>query len=250
MTKTPKVNQLQLKLLALALMTLDHIGGVMGRDNLGTLYQPLRAVGRIAFPIYCFLLVEGFFHTRSLQKYLGRLLLAACLSEVPFCLGLYRRFPASRSNVMLTLVLGLMTVAVLDRGKTIFDSGEGDSLLRQSLFQMAVVSVGMGAAFLLRTDYRGGGVLLIVLFYLFRGQLWAQLATMAPVMLVFYRPSELYALLALLPIALYSGEQGPRLKSRGAQWFFYLYYPLHLTVLVLLRSAVLHTPVTVFGKVV
>jgi hypothetical protein len=249
MTKTPKVTQLQLKLLALALMTLDHIGGVMGRKTLGTLYQPLRNVGRIAFPIYCFLLVEGFFHTRSLKKYLARLLLAFCLSEVPFCLELYRRFPASRSNVMLTLALGLMTVAALDRGKAFFDSKEGDSLLHRTLFQMAVVSAGMGAAFLFRTDYRGGGVLLIVLFYLFRGNPWAQLATMAPSMLVFYRPDELYALFALLPLALYDGERGPRLRSRGAQWFFYLYYPLHLTVLVLIRSAFFPVPLEVLGTV-
>lgn len=237
------LDQFSLKLLALVSMTVDHTAAVLGRPVVGEFYQPMRAFGRLAFPIYCFLLVEGYYHTRDVKKYLGRLLLAAPLSELPFDLGLYRRFPAQRSNVMLTLALGLLTVLALDRGrKRLGEREQTLALPVLTLLCFAVLSVGMGAAERLQTDYSRGGVLLIALFYLFRGELWALLVTVPPVLLIFYSPLELWGAFALLPIALYSGRPGRRPGGRAGQWFFYLYYPLHLSVLTLVRSLVLHVP--------
>lgn len=238
----------QLKLLALVTMTIDHAAAVLGAQTVGTYYQSMRAVGRLAFPIYCFLLVEGYFHTRDLKKYICRLGLVFCLSEVPFDLALYRRIPGPRSNVMLTLLLGLCTVLVLDRGRELLEQRDA-SPAAETVWCWAVISAGMGLAFYWQTDYRGGGVLLIVLFYLFRGEIWALLTTVPPVLLIFFSPTELWGALALLPIAQYSGEPGPRPGGKAGQWFFYLYYPLHLTVLALVRAAWFPVAVEVFGTV-
>lgn len=265
MNRRPTLSGLQLKLLALLTMTMDHAGAVLVR---GSLYRPLRDAGRLAFPIYCFLLVEGYLHTRDVKKYLGRLLFAFLLSELPFDAALYRSVPAPRRNVMLTLALGLVTVLVLDRvrgalwGRRPFPGREAlcrkqgpPPLWLELPLCFAVISAGMRAAFWLQTDYRGGGVLLIVLFFVFREQKEALLLTVPPLLLVFYTPMELWGTLALLPIALYDPQKGrtarraspqqPKSRrGRALQWFFYLYYPAHLTVLALLRDLLLHTPVT------
>lgn len=242
------LDQFSLKLLALFTMTLDHTAAVLGRESLGSLYRPLRDAGRLAFPIYCFLLVEGYCHTRDLRRYLGRLLLWSAVSEIPFDLGIYHRFPAQKSNVMLTLALGLLTILALDRGEErIRSRTDADSFWPRVLLCLGVIGGGMAAAGYLHTDYSQGGVLLISLFFLFRGELWALLAAIPPVLLIYYNPQELWGLAALLPISLYSGRQGPRPGGRAGQWFFYLYYPLHLSVLVLIRILILPAPTLWFG---
>ena len=114
---------------------------------------------------------------------------------------------------------------------------------------------GKGETLLLRGTLDESGVLLIVLFFVFREQKEALLLTVPPLLLVFYTPMELWGTLALLPIALYDPQKGrtdrraspqqPKSRrGRALQWFFYLYYPAHLTVLALLRDLLLHTPVT------
>ena len=245
------LNAFQLKLIALVTMTIDHTAGALGYDELGKFYRPMRNLGRMAFPIYCFLLVEGYLHTRNVNRYLWRLMIAFALSELPFDLALYRKLPAPKANVMITLLLGLLTVLLLDRSGAFPLRREEDSEqpMRPALCRFLVFA-GMGAAFLLQTDYRGGGVLLIVLFYLFRGQFWALWTMIPPVLLIFYNPYELWGACALLLVALYNGEPGPRPGGKAGQWFFYLYYPLHLGLLAVIRTVVFHVPMEVFGVLV
>ncbi len=124
-----------LKLIAMFSMLMDHIGAILLdrimiqhgamevidqqtfevflEANAGVYYtyQILRFVGRIAFPIFCFLLVQGFLHTRNLKKYLSRLFLFALISEIPFDLALPGRlFAWEYQNVYFTLFLGVLAL--------------------------------------------------------------------------------------------------------------------------------------------
>ena len=177
----------------------------------------LRMIGRLAFPIYCFLLAEGFVYTRSPLRYGARLAVFAAVSELPFNAAFFGglRHPGYQ-NVYFTLLLGLCAMALLRR----FDRGNG----RLSLRQLAGVAACALAAQLLHTDYGAMGVALIAVFYQFRSQP-ARRDTLAIVLTV----SELTAPLALLPIRAYNGQRGR--CARWESYAFYAFYPVHLTAL-------------------
>lgn len=220
------ISQEALKILACVTMLLDHIGAV---------YYPgsvLRDIGRISFPIFCFLLAEGYFHTHSRKRYALRLILSAMLAEVPFDLAFYGRIYWGHQNVMVTLFLGLLAVWAVQ--------GSSHGIVK------AVVAFGaILAAEYLQADYGGTGVLLILLFALTR-EMGNQTLIRTGVMLIlfggmssmvigrlgsFLITQQMLGVLSMIPIALYSGE-----KKTGSIWvqrFFYLFYPAHLLALVL-----------------
>jgi len=122
-----------LKYIACITMLIDHIGascieagllmpglesGAFSRSTLSSvplfqLDRLLRYVGRLAFPIFCFLLVEGFVHTHDVKRYIRRLLLFGLISEVPFDLAFFRTpFNPTNQNVYWTLALGVLAMAV------------------------------------------------------------------------------------------------------------------------------------------
>ena len=116
-----KVSGSTLKLVGLGAMVLDHFAlAVLARlmrlpggrpELLSRAYTLLKAVGRLGFPIFCFLLVEGFEKTRSRPKYLLRLALFALISEVPYDLAFSAKFlEFGRQNVYFTLFLGLLAL--------------------------------------------------------------------------------------------------------------------------------------------
>lgn len=233
-----------LKRLALVTMLLDHIGAVIlespvtwaavageemdaffNSPGLALLRQvdiPLRLAGRVAFPIFCFLLVEGFLHTRSVRGYALRLGAFALLSELPFNLALGDgwRDPGYQ-NVFFTLLLGLLAMAALRRF--------GDRGLAGYLLALCCVLL----AELLSADYGAFGVVLILVFYLFRNRKGAR--TLAACLTLWWGASifwlEVTAPLALVPIWQYNGERG----RGGPRYLFYLFYPAHLLALWGLR---------------
>ena len=158
------VSSLTLHILAMAFMLCDHIWAtlVAGQDW-------LTCVGRLAFPIFAFLLVEGFFHTRDLKRYVLRLLLLALLSEIPFDL-MYAgtSFFPFHQNVIWTFLIALFCMWVIERVKR-----------RGNLWLTLLAAAGMSlagwlAGTIAMVDYYGAGVLTVLLFYLFRGGLWWQ----------------------------------------------------------------------------
>lgn len=235
-----------LKVIAMVSMLLDHIGVIVLQRMLvqrgllevvnGPLYDAfiagnaglyytlvvLRCVGRMAMPIFCFLAVEGFLHTRSLRKYLGRLFLFALLSEIPFELAFVGMTPdIGFQNVFFTLLLGLLAIAgIRAAGRMLWPP-----VWRALAGMWAVVMCG-GAAVVLRTDYDVAGVLAIVALYLFRR--WRVLAAGLGCAALL----EIPALASLVPIGLYNGQRG-----RGNKWLFYVFYPAHILLLYALARA-------------
>jgi len=204
-----------LKTIACVSMLLDHIGSRLLPELVW-----LRIIGRLAFPIYCFLLVEGIHRTKDLKKYQNRLILAAVLSELPFDLAFSGRVNLESCSVMVTLLLGFWAVRALQN--------------RETVWKRALILPLLLAAEFVRADYAGTGVLLILLFEVTRdSSRWLTIVGM--VLLnwmgspVFGVPMQLYAVLALIPIYMYDGRKISR--SKWVQWGFYLFYPVHLLIL-------------------
>lgn len=217
-----------LKLIACLTMLLDHSAAVLVRDY--ELYILLRNVGRIAFPIYCWLLVEGSHHTRSPLKYALRLFAGAVLAELPFDCSLFGGPTWAHQSVMVTLLLGFGALFAMEKC--------GNLMLK-----MLILVIFGVLADVFCTDYGGYGVLLIGALELTRSRgLPAQ--TIAMAVLCALIPSmdidlfgwnvsmELFGLLAMVPIAFCSGKKAT--KSKALQWAFYLFYPVHLGILTLL----------------
>lgn len=204
-----RLNSFQLKWIAIISMAIDHTGAILFPQML-----ILRCIGRIAFPIFCYLLVEGFFHTRNIYHYMIRLFIFAVVSEIPYDLAFRGEIlEFSHQNVFLTLFLGVVLMYILKRAST----------WPEKVIEILLV---MWIAGVLRTDYGFNGILLIVSFYLLRDRFWIKIT--AGVVWNFISDSYIqrYGALAMLPIALYNGERG-----RSMKYFFYIFYPLHLFIL-------------------
>jgi len=199
-------------------------------DNL---YQWMRNIGRISFPIYCFFIVEGFYKTRNRKKYARRLAACALLSEIPFDLAIYgKAFYLWHQNVFFTLLIGLLAIWAMDvllhmqgikkwgRILTAFCTGFGFALLAELLF----------------ADYNSFGVLTMIVMYVVRRfteqkiKFWAPIVfTAGSAVLCIFSFTEVWAFLALPLMFFYQGKKG-----WNAKWFFYLFYPVHLLVLAVL----------------
>jgi hypothetical protein len=237
-----------LKMIAIITMTIDHTAAVL---TCGDWYWLMRGIGRISFPIYCFLLVEGYFHTKSVGRYALRLLIAAAVSELPFDLAIGGHFPDwDDQSVMLTLLIGLVTVYLVDRSKKWAEKLCATKATQRILWgAMAVVFScgGVALAERLSSDYGGRGILVILLFYFLREK---PVLLTAALLVYLYREFwwlEAIGTLAMIPISMYNGKRGPMPGGKVGQWFFYLYYPLHLGVLVLIAMAIYGTGYFTFG---
>lgn len=221
--KKPRLSGSTLKILAIIIMAIDHFGAVVlsqgilsnpairADNNLWrewyTFYRITRNIGRAAFPIFCFLLVEGFMHTSNLKKYTLRLFLFALVSEIPFNLAIAGTvFSPQYQNVFFTLFIGLVVISAADRFQD------------KPPVQGLIYAAGMVLAYFLNTDYDYKGILLIVILYVFRYNRLQQVIWGA--ISVFW---EIFAVFAFPFIWLYNGKRGIRLKS-----FFYWFYPIHL----------------------
>lgn len=246
-----------LKMIALITMLVDHIGAALVLRALSFVstdsyeawyifYRILRAVGRTSFPIYAFLLVEGFFYTHSKKKYLRRLALFALLSEIPYDMAFHGSiFYGSDQNVFLTLVLGFLVIWGLERCREVClaFSKQGEmvknSLLCCMMIIVSALLVFSGAAFAktLYMDYGAYGVLLIVLFYLgIRLNVSRVLICVLGYLLFLWEP---FCFGGFLVILFYNGKRKPR--GKVIQYCFYLFYPMHLLILGLLRVVFFHS---------
>lgn len=215
---------------AMLLMLCDHLQLTLLPD-----LPILRCVGRLAFPLFAFMAVEGYLHTRSLKKYFLRLLMLAVISEVPFDLLVSGSvFDPMHQNVIWTIILGLCCIRAF----------ENISADRKMMLSAVVIIASLAAAIIARVDYSSAGVLTLLAFYAFRGNtLWCrlmQLLSLAFINLVllggieFAFPYQALAVLSLPIIWLYDGSQGPHngfIKAAN-----YLFYPAHMLILALFSA--------------
>lgn len=238
------------KIIAIAVMFIDHIGAVIVERmllNAGALYQTqeqlqqgiayrqdeaviatlllvdliLRMIGRLGFPIFCFLLIEGFMHTKNVWNYALRLGVFALISEVPFDLAFSGSFfYMDYQNVFFTLFIGLTVMIAYDR---IQRRENWPDWLKKILGVIAIL-LGMGVAALLKTDYAAIGVLCVMIMFLFRKNRLHQVIAGC---IAFCW--EITAPLAFVPIAMYNGKRGLNMK-----YVFYAFYPVHLLLLYII----------------
>ena len=218
------LSQEGLKILACVTMLVDHAALLFGGSPW------LRVIGRLAFPIYCFLLTEGIRHTRDVRRYLSRLLFAAIVSEPIYdlvlypCVGIWQH-----QNVLWTLALGCTMLWCM-------------TMIHKPVAKLAVMLLFALAAQLVRASYGSSGIYMIALFALCRGMPEGKWVLAAGLLVINWLmgsftvsvfgldvPVQLFAELALVPIFLYSGEKRTRLKA--VSWGFYLFYPAHLLLL-------------------
>ena len=202
--------------IALATMVVDHVGLAFFPEAVW-----LRWVGRVSFPLFLFLLSEGFVHTSHRRRYALRLALFALVSEGPYQLFVYGGFRALPcQNVFFALLCALLALGCVERGGLWWLGGAG----------LAV------AAELLGMDYGAYGILLAVCFFLFRGSLPGTVASLGACTgaycLAHQGWVQGWAIAAAVPLALYNGERGRRLR----RYVVYGFYPAHLLLLGLLRG--------------
>ena len=205
----------QLRWIALAAMLLDHLWAMAVPGN-----QWMTYVGRLAFPIFAFQIVEGFFHTSDFRRYALRLLVFACVSEIPFDL-MYAStaFYPFHQNVMFTLLLGLAAIWGLERARRERTAGAAVLGVLGLLAAWGAGTAGM-------VDYGGMGVLTVVVFQ-------GEYLPVEAFGHVFEFQTQGFALLALAPVWLYGGEKGR--GGRVLQYGSYAFYPLHMLVLYLIK---------------
>lgn len=203
------LDSFQLKCIAIVSMALDHTGAVLYPSQIW-----LRCLGRIAFPIFCFLIVEGFFHTHDVRRYMGRLGVFALISEIPYDLA-FRGVPLeyAHQNVFFTLLIGIGMVVLLERN-------------RERPVKAVILLLAMWLAVLIRSDYNFRGVLLIFVFYIFHESRWLAVTAGGFWNFLYQGVIQKYGVLSVLPLALYNGERGRKMK-----YFFYIFYPVHLLLL-------------------
>lgn len=204
-----------LKSIAVISMTIDHVAlyvmaGQLGKQDL-FLYEALRGVGRLAFPVFAFLVVEGYRHTHNLKRYMTTLLLFALISEIPWrLLGQY-----DSHNVMFTLLLGLVAVALTDR------INQWSWL---SLFPFCFTAL---IATKVNTDYSWHGIGLMAVFYLFRNRPFFCFLFGLPFLMEY---GVIGTALGIFICLAYNGERGFA-RGKWLKYAFYIYYPLHLMVI-------------------
>lgn len=223
-----------LKWIAMVTMFVDHTAvAVLYWNDFMTnpygkgIYIAMRLIGRMAFPLFAFLLVEGFLYTRDWKRYAKRLALAAVLSEIPYNLAANHTWSApGEQNTVVLLLIGLLTL----KGISTADSSSFGCVYPQvdrTIRIAAVLFAGLAAAGVSRADYGAGGLLLILVFYFFRGQPQRRMMAGGVVLLLLYGDGyALAAWIAFFFINRYNGEKG---RSMGI--LPYVFYPAHLLIL-------------------
>ncbi len=214
-----------LKWIAMITMFIDHVGAVVLEyipqfelPSVNAAYYVMRYIGRLAFPIYCFLLVEGYHHTSNRMRYLRDLLIFGLISEIPFEICFMSEPGNGFHNIFWTLSLGFAVMLALDYAKTKFVNATWVNLL--------IMLAGAYIAETIGCDYGAIGVLLIFILFQTRDDRAKQSIFGGIAMLY-----EVTGPIAFVLTFFYNGKR----KIKKYKYAFYAFYPIHLLLLYLIR---------------
>lgn len=211
----------QLKIIALVTMTIDHIG-----LQLLPQFPLLRIIGRLAFPIFAFMIAEGCQYTRNRRKYLLSMVCLAALCQLVYLVAMGSVY----MSVLVTFSLSILLIYAMDYGR----ERRGTAWLVPLAAFTAIYFLSEVLPRVLRgtdygIDYGLWGILLPVVVYLAKDRprklLMAALALC--MIAIGSSPAQWWGLSAIPLLALYNGKRG----KRKMKYLFYIYYPLHLVVI-------------------
>lgn len=231
-----------LHIMAMVFMLCDHLWGTVVSGN-----DWLTCIGRVSFPIFAFLIVEGYFHTKNFRKYMCRLLIFAVISEIPFNLMVGGSvFYPVHQNVLWSFFISLCLIHLNEKTK------KSGKILLRILAIVATVLLGYLLGIVTMVDYIHAGIFTVLTFYFFRQKKWWSYALQ--LVCLWYINFEMLgglgyevdlfgetlfltrqglALLALIPIWLYRGKQG--YHSKVLQYVYYAFYPAHMLILGVIK---------------
>jgi len=240
------ITSMWLHIIAMAFMLCDHLWGTVVPGNTW-----LTVIGRISFPIFSFMIVEGYFRTKSLKRYVLRLLLFAVISEIPFNLAIGSQlFYPIHQNVLWSFLISIGLIYLNELTKKI--ERKWLRIFIGIIVGFATVLLGLLLGIITFVDFYHAGILTTLVFYFFRHRKWW--CYLAQVVCLWYINTEMlgglgyeielfgnvifitiqgFALLSLIPIWLYRGEQG--YHAKWLQYFYYAFYPAHLLVLGIIK---------------
>ena len=219
----------QLKYIAFLSMLADHVNKALiypflsGEGILQHISDVFDILGRIAFPLFAFFLVEGFFKTGNRKKYLASLLIFGIISEIPFDMALSGVFfELNSNNIMFTLALMLITIWTIDILKE-----KMQNMSKYTWYPVSFVIVGIMCIISMVTglDYEYHAIMIGYLFYIFYNK--RVFAIFLGYLAIF---KEVWSLLGFSLILTYNGKRGKQNKL-----FNYCFYPVHLLILGILR---------------
>lgn len=255
-----------LKIIACVCMFIDHFSKIPMNKYMGELFSLslsgtisndqffsiqdfqrtiLFGIGSIAFPLFCFLLVEGFQHTRNRKRYIGSMLIFAVISEVPFDIGFFSTFSIDAGtfpfyfeyqNVFFTLFLGLLSLTGLELILQRYPEPEKKEKPKVLILQVGIIAAIACIAEFLKCDYGAQGIIFISGYYIFRKSRVLQVL----MFLVLYMATTgnqppVYTLIAACLPLFYNGKRG----KWNIKYFFYWFYPIHIFVLYAIAQLVI-----------
>lgn len=241
-TRRVETTSMLLHVMAMLFMLCDHLWGTIVPGN-----DWLTCIGRISFPIFAFMIVEGYFRTKSLKKYVWRLLIFAVVSEIPFNLAMGSSiFYPIHQNVLWSFLIAIGLIWLNEKAK------EKSKFWVRICTGIGTVLLGYIVGLLTMVDFYHAGILTVLVFYFCKERKWwcyiAQFLCLWYINVellggfgyeiplfgqTFFFQRQSFALLALIPIWLYRGKQG--YHSKALQYVYYAFYPLHLLLLGILK---------------
>lgn len=238
-----------LHIIAMTLMLCDHLWGTLLPAQ-----EWLTCIGRMAFPIFAFMVVEGYTHTSNLKRYMDRMFIFAVIAEIPFDLMVGGTvFYPYHQNVIWTFWISLFFIKWIEKVKS--------KLSVSYPLEIGLVFIGFVVGFATMVDYYGVGILTVLMFYYLRDKSDKKKRWLVRICQVFCMyilnvemmggycydvsvfgwlieiPQQAIAMFSLIPIWLYQGRQG--IHNKAFQYFCYAFYPMHMLILVLIRTWIL-----------